>query len=105
MICSAHFRFLDLTERQAEELRVAIPSVELDVHYKTGNHVGSIELVDSSLVVKIDEFRRKNSIISTGCDVFISIASDRQDETWRAPKAVNYIVNIINCPIVFSYTC
>ena len=102
---SAHFRFLNLSDAQAEELKLSIPSTEFGMHYKTNRHVGSIKLVDSSLVVKIDEFRRKHSVIATECDVFVSILSDRNDETWRAPKAVNYIINIVNCPIVFSYTC
>ena len=105
MIGRAFFRFLDLTEEQSEELKLFIPSVEIDTHYKTGNYVGSIQLLDSSLVVKIDEFRKKSSIAIISCDVFVSIVSDKHDEVWRAPKAVNYIINIINCPIVFSYTC
>lgn len=105
MVGSAFFRFLDLSEDQVEELKVEIPSVEVDIHYKTGNQVASIELIDSSLVVKIDEFRRKKSITITSCDVFVSISSNKRDEIWRAPKAVNYVINIVNCPIVFSYTC
>ncbi|HKS57696.1 MAG TPA: hypothetical protein VJS12_20530 [Steroidobacteraceae bacterium] len=52
----------------------------------------------------IEQFRREHSIKVTGCDVFISIYSDRNDEIWRAPKTVNYIVNVVNCPIVFSFT-
>ena len=101
---SASFRFLNLTDEEAKELKSAIQSVELGIHYETKRNVGSIKLVDSSLVVKIDEFRRKHSIKAIDCDVFVSIYSDRNDETWRAPKAVNYIINIVNCPIVFSYT-
>ena len=105
MHASASFRFLALTVEQSEELSSLIPSVEFGEHYETKKIVASIKLIDSSLAVKIDEFRRKHSFSPTDCDVFISIASEKKDEIWRAPKAVNYIINIINCPIVFSYTC
>ena len=105
MIASAGFRFLALNEEQAEELVLLIPSADIGEHYETKDKVGVIKLIDSSLVVMIDEFRRKHSFVATDCDVFISIASNKHDEIWRAPKAVNYIINIINCPIVFSYTC
>jgi len=105
MKASANFRFLALTEDQTEELVLLIPSAEVDEHHETGKKVGSIELIDSSLVVIIDEFRRKHSFLPVDCDVFVSIASDKRDEVWRAPKAVNYLINMINCPIVFSYTC
>ena len=104
MIGSAHFRFLNLTEKYAEELEATIPIAEIETHHKTGKYVGSIELLDTSVVVAIDEFRKKKSIAIIDCDVFVSIASRKCDEFWRAPKTVNYIVNIINCPIVFSYT-
>ena len=105
MIASASFRFLTLNKTMAEELVLLIPSTEIGEHYKTNDKVASIKLIDSSLVVIIDEFRRKHSFVATDCDVFISIASNKHDEIWNAPKAVNYIINIINCPIVFSYTC
>ena len=105
MTGSAHFRFLNLTEEQAKEIKKIIPNVEIDTHYKTGKQVGSIELIDTSSVVEINEFRNKNSIAIIDCDIFVSIASGKRDEVWRAPKLVNYIVNIVNCPIVFSYTC
>ena len=105
MLGRAHFRFLDLSEKQAMDLKAAITNVEIDTHYKTGNRVGSIELLDTDVVVQISEFRVKNRIAVRNCDVFVSIASDKHDETWRAPKTVNYIMNIVNCPLVFSYTC
>jgi hypothetical protein len=105
MNASASFRFLDLTETQAQEFLSLVPSAEFGDHYKTGTKVASVKLLDSSLVVLIDEFRRKHSIQAVECDVFVSIASEKRDEIWRAPKAVNYIVNIVNCRIVFSYTC
>ena len=105
MLGSAHFRFLDLSEKQAMELKAAITNVDIDTHYKTGNFVGSIELLDTDVVVQISEFRIKNRIAVRNCDVFVSIASNNHDETWRAPKTVNYIMNIVNCPLVFSYTC
>jgi len=104
MIGSAHFRFLSLLKNQADELKVAITTAEIDTHYKTGNFVGSIELLDINVVLQISEFRIKNKIAVRNCDIFVSIASDKHDETWRAPKTVNYIINVINCPIVFSYT-
>ena len=105
MDASASFRFLALNNEMAEELVLLIPSAKIGEHYKTKNKVASIKLVDSSLIETIDEFRKKHSFSPTDCDVFISIASEKRDEVWRAPKTVNYVVNIINCPIVFSYTC
>jgi len=105
MTGSAHFRFLNLSKVQSAELSAAIPTAEIDVHYETKMYVGSIELSDKKVVVEIDEFRRANSIVATDCDIFVSIASSKRDEIWRAPKMVNHAVNIINCPIVFSYTC
>jgi hypothetical protein len=105
MHASASFRFLALNDSQASELARLIPSVEFGTHHETGKTVGSIELVDSKDVVLIDEFRRSHSFRATDCDVFISIASEKRDEIWRAPRVVNYVVNIVNCPIVFSYTC
>jgi hypothetical protein len=105
MEASASFRFLALNEEQAQEFSLLIPSAELGDHHETGKRVASVKLLDSSLVVLIDEFRRKHSFLAVDCDVFISIASEKRDEVWRAPKTVNYIINIINCPIVFSYTC
>ncbi len=105
MYASASFRFLTLNDEQAEELMLLIPNADIGEHYKTGKQVASIKLIDSSLVIIIDEFRRKHSLSPIDCDVFVSIASEKRDETWRAPKAVNYVVNIVNCPIVFSYTC
>jgi len=105
MHASASFRFLALNEVQANELARLIPSTNFGTHHETGKTVGSIELVDSMHVITIDGFRRSHSFRATDCDVFISIASDNRDEVWRAPKAVNYVVNIVNCPIVFSYTC
>jgi hypothetical protein len=74
-------------------------------HYDNGDKVAAIKLLDSSLVVVIDEFGRTHSLKPVECDVFVSIASENRDEVWRAPKAVNYILNIVNCLIVFSYTC
>ena len=105
MEASAHFRFLALTKEMANELTALIPSAEIDEHYKTKDKVASIKLIDSSLTETIDGFRKKHSFSPTDCDVFISIASSKKSEVWRAPKAVNNIVNAINCPIVFSYTC
>jgi len=105
MHASASFRFLALNEAQASELARLIPGTKFGTHYETGKTVGSIELVDSKPVVLIDEFRRSHSFRAMDCDVFISIASEKRDEIWRAPKAVNYVINIVNCPIVFSYTC
>ncbi|MCF6193137.1 MAG: hypothetical protein L3J46_02255 [Kangiellaceae bacterium] len=105
MIGTAHFRFLNLSKEQAKELETSILNVEIDVHYKTGKHVGSIELIDTRMVVEINEFRINQSIAVRDCDIFVSISSDKHDELWRAPKTVNYVVNIVNCPIVFSYTC
>ncbi len=105
MIGSAYFRFLNLSKTQADELREVIANAEIDTHYNTGNFVGSIELLDIDAVLQISEFRIKHKIAVRNCDVFVSIASDKHDETWRAPKTVNYVINIVNCPIVFSYTC
>ena len=105
MRASASFRFLALNEAQANELARLIPGTEFGTHHETSKTVGSIELVDSKHVIAIDEFRRSHSFRATDCDVFISIASEKKDEVWRAPKAVNYVINIVNCPIVFSYTC
>ena len=105
MIGKAFFRFLSLSEEQAKELQATITNVEIGNHYKTGKHTGSVELIDTGVVVEINEFRRKNSIAIMDCDIFVSIASEKRDEIWRAPKTVNYMVNIVNCPIVFSYTC
>lgn len=105
MHASASFRFLALNKAQAKELENLIPSTKFGKHYKTRKTVASIEIVDSRHVVVIDEFRRSHSFLATDCDIFISIASEKRDEIWRAPKAVNYMVNIVNCPIVFSYTC
>jgi hypothetical protein len=105
MNASASFRFLALTEKQAQEFLSLVPSAELGDHHETGKKVASVKLLDSSLVVLIDEFRKKHSFQAVECDVFVSIASEKRDEVWRAPKAVNYIINIVNCPIVFSYTC
>lgn len=105
MHASASFRFLGLNGIQAKEPARLIPTAEFGEHHETGKTVASIELVDSRHVITVDEFRRSHSLGATDCDVFISIASDKRDEVWRAPKAVNYAVNIVNCPIVFSYTC
>jgi hypothetical protein len=101
---SASFRYLNLTDSEAAELKILIPTAEFGRHHQTGQNVGSILLEDPSLVMTIEQFRRKHSIKVTDCDVFISIYSERNDEIWRAPKTVNYIVNIVNCPIVFSFT-
>lgn len=105
MIARAHFRFLDLTVEMAERLQDQIPKTEIDTHYKTGSLVGSIELTKPTVVAKIGEFVKSNSIRPIDCDVFVSIASEKRDEVWRASKTVNDIVNTVNCPIVFSYTC
>ena len=102
---TAHFRFLDLSKEEADELKSTISSAEIGTHYKSGNFVGSVELSDTNAVFQISEFRIKHRISTRNCDVFISIASDKRDETWRAPKTVNYTINVINCPLVFSYTC
>jgi hypothetical protein len=101
----ASFRFLGLNDAQANELARLIPSTEFGTHHKTGKTVGSIELVDSKHIIIIDEFRLSHSFKPIDCDVFVSIASEKRDEVWRAPKAVNHVINIVNCPIVFSYTC
>lgn len=101
---SASFRYLNLTESQAAELKVLIPATQFGAHHQTRRTVGSILLDDASLVMTIEQFRRKHAIAVTDCDVFVSIYSDRNDEIWRAPKTVNYIVNVVNCPIVFSFT-
>jgi len=101
---SASFRFLRLTEAQANDLRITFPEAEFGQHYKTGEHIGTIPLHSSNVVIKIDEFRRSHKIRATDCDLFVSIFSVRGDEIWRAPKTVNYLVNIVNCPIVFSFS-
>ena len=105
MHASASFRFLDLNEAQAQELSSLIPQAEFGEHHETGAIVASIELEDSSAVPLIDEFRKSHDILAIACDVFVSIASERKDEVWRAPKALNDVVHVVNCPIVFSYTC
>ena len=105
MDASASFRFLALSTEQAKEIKLLISNSGIGEHYKTGDKVVSIKLTDLSLIEIIDNFWRKYSISATDCDVFISIASENRDEVWRAPKMVNHIINKINCPIVFSYTC
>ncbi len=100
MEASASFRFLALTEEQVQELVLLIPSAEVGDHYEAGEKVVSIKLLDSSLVVLIDEFRRKHSFQPVDCDVFVSIASKKRDEVWRAPKTVDYIINHC-CPVNF----
>jgi hypothetical protein len=101
----ASFRFLALSPEKADELVEQIPSAKIDNHYKNDCLVGSIELIDTAVIVAIEEFKRANKIRVRDCDIFVSIASKKRSETWRTPKLVNYAVNIINCPIVFSYTC
>lgn len=101
---SAAFRFLRLTDAQADGLRNALPQAEFGQHYKTGGQVGVVPLRSPDLVMKIEDFRRAHQIRASDCDLFISIYSVRGDETWQAPRAVNYLVNIVNCPIVFSFS-
>src|SRR5262245_21824816 len=101
---SASFRYLNLSDSQAAELKVLIPAAKFGIHHQTGKNVGSILLDDPAPVMTIEQFRRKHAIAVTDCDVFVSIYSDRNDEIWRAPKTVNYIINVVNCPIVFSFT-
>jgi hypothetical protein len=101
---SASFRFLRLSDSQSDELRKAFPQAKFGRHYKTGGNVGVVPLNSSELVIKLDEFRRSQRIKVMDCDLIISIYSTRGDEMWRAPRAVNYLVNIVNCPIVFSFS-
>jgi len=105
MHASASFRFLSLSKEQAEELKSLIPKTDIGEHYETGNQVGSIELADDSNNDIIETFRNRHLLKPTDCDIFISIASEKRDEIWRAPKVVNNLINVVNCPILFSYTC
>ena len=101
----ASFRFLDLSETQAKELANLIPIVKFGEHYETKNNVGCVKLANSEYLEKIGAFAIRHKFMPTDCDIFISIASENHDEVWRAPKAVNNMLKIFDCPIVFSYTC
>jgi hypothetical protein len=57
-----------------------IPNIEVGEHYDNGDKVAAIKLLDSSLVVVIDEFGRTHSLKPVWCDVFVSIASENRDE-------------------------
>ena len=101
----ASFRFLNLSDIQAKELADLIPNVEIGEHFETKNNVGCINLDRSTSIEEIGVFAKQHEFKPTDCDIFISIASENQDEIWRAPKAVNNMLKIFDCPIVFSYTC
>jgi len=105
MVASASFRFLGLSDDQAEELSSLIETAEFGEHHSTGKTVGFIELRDSSNIEIIGEFADKHQFEPTECDIFVSIASEKRDEIWRAPRTVNYMLKRFDCPIVFSYTC
>ena len=105
MVASASFRFLGLSDDQADELSSIIEAAEFGQHHATGKTVGFIELSDSSKIEVIREFAVRHKFESTDCDIFISIASEKRDEIWRAPRAVNNMLKQFDCPIVFSYTC
>ena len=101
----ASFRFLNLSENQTKELSALIPDVEFGEHYKTKENVGCIILDNSKYIEQIGVFAKQHSFKPTECDIFVSIASENRDEVWRAPRVVNNMLKIFDCPIVFSYTC
>ena len=105
MNASASFRFLGISEQLSKDLKLVAPEADFGVHYQSGKQVGCIELINQSSVKAIEEFYNKHCFKPTDCDIFISIASGKRDEVWRAPKLVNHVIHSINCPIVFSYTC
>jgi len=105
MYASASFRFLTLNEKQSKELIALIPTAELGDHYESGYMVGCITLINNCNNEAIETFRNLHLFKPTDCDIFVSIASEKRDEIWRAPKVVNNLINIVNCPLVFSYTC
>ncbi|MBA6231322.1 MULTISPECIES: hypothetical protein [unclassified Colwellia] len=105
MYASASFRFLTLNEKQSKELITLIPTVEMGDHYESDYMVGCIKLIDNGNNEAIEKFRNLHSLKPTDCDIFVSITSEKRDEIWRAPKVVNNLINIVNCPLVFSYSC
>lgn len=104
MLGRAYFRFLNLSDELADDLQSSVPNAGVEPHFKVDAKVGCIELLGPADVVQIAEFKRKNKIPATECDVFVSIASEKSSEVWRAPKLVNYVVKIVNCPILFSFS-
>lgn len=69
---SASFRYLNLSDDEAAELKVLIPATEFGRHHQTGRSVGSILLDDPGLVMTIEQFRREHAIKVTDCDVLSS---------------------------------
>ncbi|MGE6451152.1 hypothetical protein ACQKC5_01975 [Shewanella baltica] len=97
------FRFLALSEEQADELKATGLLSRFGVHFKTKKITGLIPLSSSS-TVGISEFIKKHGIEVSDTDIFISFSTEYDSRIIDIPDFVNEAILKIGSKMVLSYT-
>ncbi len=99
-----HFRFLSLSDVQAEKLKSACKEVDFGRHFKTQKVTASIELSEA-VIPTLVEFVKLNSVPQTETDIFISILSKYESRIVDIPEFINKAIISLGSKLVFSFTC
>ncbi|PTN11438.1 hypothetical protein [Nitrosomonas aestuarii] len=101
---SCHFRFLSLSESQAEQLKSVCKEVDFCRHFKTQKVTASIELSEA-VIPALVEFVKLNSVRQSETDIFISVLSEYDSRIVDIPEFINKAIIALGCKLVFSFTC
>ncbi len=101
---SCSFRFLSLTELQAQSLKLLDLDINFGRHFKTNKITAFLELSEE-VIPFLKDFVNANDIATIETDVFISVVSEYDSEIFDIPTCVNEAVIELGSKLVFSYTC
>lgn len=97
------FRFLALSDAQAEKLRASELEVTFGKHHKTSKNVGCVVLA-SGVIAHLSNFIVDNSVTEDEYDIFISFCTEYDTRIIDIPAYVNEAVKRLGSKLVLSYT-
>jgi len=97
------FRFLDLTQKNSDDLKLLNLESKFGVHFKTKNITGLVSL-NESCISEILSFIESNDISISDTDIYISFRTDYDSRIIDIPEYVNEAVSKIGSRMVLSYT-
>ncbi len=100
---NTRFRFLALSEDQAENLNENILEAEFGVHHKTKNTTASVSLNENN-IPHILAFIENNKVLKENTDIFISFVSEYDSQIIDIPSFVNQAIVRLDSKLVLSYT-
>ena len=97
------FRFLALTERQAEALQLSGMDCEFGRHHRTNAITGVVPL-NGTVISKLENFVNQQSIEISSTDIFVSFTTEYDSRIIDIPCHVNEIIKKLGSRLVVSYT-